>query len=154
MDLMRIMTVVAGEAARQQTDINGCLQLLQAYKFGYRYREDSINANYIYSLATIIDPVNEYGQYRRTPVTFANGGFAVDWDLIPTAMDQWFGMVNDPPDYLVSLGGDKLREYQVAEFLRIHPFRDGNGRIAWILRTRFYDNWESPDPLPKYFPGE
>jgi fido (protein-threonine AMPylation protein) len=73
------------------------------------------------------------------------------WEM---TKDQWFGMVNDPPDYLVSLGGDKLREYQIAEFLRIHPFKDGNGRIAWILRTRFYDNWESPDPLPKYFPGE
>jgi hypothetical protein len=155
MDIARIADVAAGEAERQQTDFNGYVRLVEAYQFGYEFREDQITPNYVYSLAALIEPSkNTFGQYRRTPVTFANGEHAVDWNLVPTAMNQWFDMVNDPSDYAISLGPERMREYWLREFLRIHPFRDGHGRIAWIMRTRFYDQWASPDPLPKYFLGE
>lgn len=155
MDIARIADVAASEAERQQADFNGYVRLVGAYQFGYEFQEDMITPNYVYSLATLIEPSkNQFGQYRCTPVTFTNGGGAVDWDLIPTAMAQWFDMVNNPGDGLISCGPEFMRETFVREFLRIHPFRDGNGRVAWILRTRLYDIWESPDPLPKYFPGE
>lgn len=154
MNIKDIALVAVGEAERQQTDFNGYVRLLQAYQFGYRYHEDAINSNYIHGLAVLIDSTNQYGQYRRTPVTFASGGVSVDWDLIPTAMAQWFDMVNDPADSWLRKNTEVMGDWLVKEFLRIHPFKDGNGRVAWILRTRFYDQWDSPEPLPKYFPGE
>jgi hypothetical protein len=156
LDFVRIGEVAANECVRQGTDFDGFIRLLNAYKTAYKYlRDESLVSGDIFQLANIIEPEkNVFGKYRTTSVVFANGGFAVDRDLIPTAMDQWLQMINDPSDGLISCGPEFMRETFVREFLRIHPFRDGNGRVAWILRTLFYDNWESPDPLPKYFPGE
>ena len=155
MDFARIGAIAAGECERQQVGFDEYVNLLNAYRWAYDADNDApLHPNYIYMLANIIEPSkNVLGRYRQTPVTFANGGCAVDWDLIPNAMSQWFDMVNDPNDNLI-MRGTGMQEYIVKEFLRIHPFRDGNGRLAWILRTRFYDNWGYPDLLPKYFPGE
>lgn len=158
MDFVRIGEVAAGEAERQGCDFNGYVRLLNAYKWAYECNNNvPLHPNYVFLLANMIEPKKNpllMLEYRKTPVTFANGTHGVDWQLIPTAMSQWFDMVNDPSDYAISLGVERMREYWIKEFLRIHPFHDGHGRIAWILRTRFYDQWESPEPLPKYFPGE
>lgn len=156
MDFVRIGEVAAGEAERQQTDFNGYVRLLQAYQWACEADNDApLHPNYIHVLAEIIEPgPNNWAEWRRTPVTFADMSHGVHPDLLSNAMDQWFRMVNDPYNNMLMMGAERMREYWVEEFLRIHPKEDGNGRIAWILRTRFYDQWESPEPLPKYFPGE
>jgi Fic family protein len=158
MDFVRIGEVAAGEAERQGCDFNGYVRLVQAYGWAREASWDialPLHPNYVYMLANMIEPgKNALGAYRSTPVAFANGGYAVDADLVPEAMSQWFDIVNNPGDGLISCGPEFMRKTFVREFLRIHPFRDGNGRVAWILRTRFYDQWDSPVPLPKYFLGE
>ena len=61
--------------------------------------------------------------YRTTPVTFLNGNTGAKADQIPRLMDQ----LCDSDLW------DTDREAFVLEFLKIHPFEDGNGRVAAIL---------------------
>lgn len=61
--------------------------------------------------------------YRQTPVVFANGNEAVSWREVPRLMKQ-----------LVESGLYQRDIHAfVVEFLRIHPFEDGNGRTATIM---------------------
>ena len=61
--------------------------------------------------------------YRQTPVVFANGNDAVSWREVPRLMKQ-----------LVESGLYQRDIHAfVVEFLRIHPFEDGNGRTATIM---------------------
>ena len=61
--------------------------------------------------------------YRQTPVVFANGNDAVSWREVPRLMKQ-----------LVESGLYQRDIHAfVVEFLRIHPFEDGNGRRATIM---------------------
>ena len=61
--------------------------------------------------------------YRKTPVTFLNGNTGAKADQIPRLMDQ----LCDSDLW------DTDRQAFVLEFLKIHPFEDGNGRVAAIL---------------------
>jgi len=61
--------------------------------------------------------------YRTTPVTFLNGNTGAKADQIPRLMDQ----LCDSDLW------DTDRQAFVLEFLKIHPFEDGNGRVAAIL---------------------
>ena len=92
-------------------------------------------------------------EYRTTPVTFANGTEALSAELIPRAMENLMRAHKE---------GDLTPEEFVEEFLKIHPFEDGNGRTASILLNAL--EWQqkgSAGPrrehftmLPKFFEGE
>ena len=63
------------------------------------------------------------GNYRDTPVTFINGNTAPKAMHVPRLMSS-----------LCDSGlWDEDRKEFVLEFLKIHPFEDGNGRTAAIL---------------------
>ena len=68
-------------------------------------------------------PTVRIATYRTTPVTFLNGNTGAKADQIPRLMDQ----LCDSDLW------DDDREAFVLEFLKIHPFEDGNGRVAAIL---------------------
>ena len=68
-------------------------------------------------------------RYRLTPVVFVNGNEGANWQQIPLLMSNLcksgllYGSDEDVRDFIV-------------EFLKIHPFEDGNGRTAAILLNR------------------
>jgi len=69
--------------------------------------------------------------YRRTPITFASGGSASKAEDIPRQMQLLMAsdlQETDPLEF-------------VRQFVRIHPFEDGNGRTASIL----YNYLKNPD---------
>ena len=66
-------------------------------------------------------------RYRQTPAVFANGNEGANWQEIPRLMSQ---LCKSP------LFWDREIEEFCIEFLRIHPFVDGNGRTASILLNR------------------
>ena len=67
-----------------------------------------------------------YADYRETPVVFANGNDGAPWIEIPRLMEQLCAS---------GLFWTDIRAFLI-EFLKIHPFTDGNGRTASILYNR------------------
>ncbi len=83
--------------------------------------------------------------YRTTPVTFVNGNTGAKADHIPRLMDQ----LCDSDLW------DDDREAFVLEFLKIHPFEDGNGRVAAILMNlapRLHDFPQDPNKQTEFVP--
>jgi hypothetical protein len=156
MSLADIARVAADECMRQKVGLDRFVSLLKAYRmartmaaFGGPHESDVLGGG----LAYIIEPSNQ-GAYRKTPVTFPDGGNAVHANNIPRAMMQWWAgieafsdLVGDATAPHVSNVADGL----IKSFLDIHPFTDGNGRLAWLLRVWLLDQWDDPQPLPDYF---
>lgn len=140
LDLALIGAVAGQEAARQQTDLAGLVRLLRAYQWAYDYCDDPLTMVWLKSVAEMVEPKNYQGRYRCTPVTFQNGGSSANWADIPRLMWNW---TNTETHWPV--------DARIKELLWIHPWDDGNGRVAWIVRTRLTDTWESPENLPNYF---
>jgi hypothetical protein len=137
LDLALIGSVAGQEAARQQTDLAGLVRLLDAYRWAF-HAGGALNRHWLAVVATKIEPQNSKG-YRRTPVTFANGGDSAHWSTIDRLIDNWAKNKHWPI------------EARVKELGWIHPYEDGNGRLMWIVRTRLTNTWASPEPLPNYF---
>lgn len=101
-----------------------------------------------------IEPKNR-GQYRHTPVFFADLSTAMAPSLIPSQMTKWWDRLASVWDTRNESDPMHFREdvdWLIKEFLIIHPFQDGNGRIAWLLRVWLLHQWEKPEELPNYFP--
>lgn len=87
----------------------------------------------------ILEP-DSRGKVRSTNVTFASGGSATSGSAAYSASARLFSFLDadvDPDEF-------------VHEYLRVHPFSDGNGRSAWLLRTWLTKSWMSPSSLPHY----
>ena len=89
-----------------------------------------------------------YG-YRQTPVTFRNGGGSINAASVPDAMERWWRM--RPIGLSVTdENAEEVYDEWIKHFLYIHPYQDGNGRTASILRNSFLNMLNSPQDLPDY----
>jgi hypothetical protein len=77
--------------------------------------------------------------YRTTPVTFINGNTGAKADQIPRLMNQ----LCDSDLW------EEDRTAFVLEFLKIHPFEDGNGRMAAMMVNK--DRRFGPSYWPREF---
>lgn len=77
---------------------------------------------------------------RTTPVSFPDGSFGPNAASVPRAIETLFahGDRTDPDGF-------------VKEFLDIHPFEDGNGRVASILWNVLSGTLEEPRMLPYFY---
>jgi hypothetical protein len=109
-----------------------------------------ITRNDLLSVAACIVGANDtFLRYRTTPVYFAGGGSAASHDVLEDAMDRWlveFNELLDKPG--MNLG---LTDQIIKQFLYLHPFEDGNGRMAWLLRNFALEIGHNPLPLPSYY---
>lgn len=78
--------------------------------------------------------------YRNTPVTFADGGFALPASQVRHAMDD-----------LWRYGDDLTPDEFAREFLIIHPFIDWNGRIASCIWNIMSGHGDNPVVMPFFF---
>jgi hypothetical protein len=100
----------------------------------------------VLEVAAMVEPRNA-GGYRRVPVTFDQGVPAIAAELVPRQMER-----------LIENAGS-LHEIEFCKaFLDIHPFEDGNGRVAsliynWMRGVGRRDGLEF-EPLPYFYGGE
>lgn len=154
--MKRVFTAIQVECDRQQVGIDRVMMLADAYSdamhlaadHGQPFELDFLERE---GFAFRIEPKNR-GMYRRTPVFFADLSTAMAPSLIPSQMTKWWDRI----EWLwVNCEGGLHRDdvdEMIREFLVTHPFQDGNGRIAWLLRVWLLNQWDDPEPLPNYFP--
>jgi len=78
------------------------------------------------------------GRFRNTPVTFASGGSSANHEEIHRLVTN-----------LIAHGDVLSPKEWVREFVWIHPFFDGNGRMGAILFNLLNGTLDNPLPLPK-----
>ena len=88
--------------------------------------------------------VNESGEFRRGEEGVFNGNecifMAPPAQMVPKLMDQLFAWMNSVKESLHPLILSSVFHY---EFVFIHPFSDGNGRMARLWHTAFLSQWKS-----------
>ncbi len=126
---------LASESDRQSAD---SMPMVYAYQIASMY-EGPLTEQFILSLARCFG----FSWYRTTPVAFAHGGHASKASTIPDAMPR-----------LISHGPPKddfgWWYLWIKDFLKTHPFQDGNGRIASLLFNWGMGTLNEPFPLPYY----
>ena len=88
--------------------------------------------------------VNESGEFRRGEEGVFNGNecifMAPPAQFVPKLIDQLFGWMKSVKGNLHPLILSSVFHY---EFVFIHPFSDGNGRMARLWHTAFLSQWKS-----------
>ncbi len=126
---------LSSESARQSAPPD---PMIMAYMIANNY-DGPLTERFILDLANCFG----FTGYRTIPVTFASGGNATNYQVIPGAMLR-LG-INTPQKF------DFNGWYEwIKAFLKIHPFQDGNGRIASLLFNWGMCTLNEPFPLPYY----
>jgi len=139
MNIHAIASAAAIECERQHVGIERLWTLIRGYEYASSLSPADITMGSIAILAGIVEPDNG-GVYRKTPVTFANGGTAANAADVVRLVSG-----------LIVHGNDLTVDEWIKEFLWIHPFTDGNGRTAWVLYNFKNGTMNDPVALPDFF---
>lgn len=138
-NLEGIAIVAARECIRQDVDEYALIRLLDAHWYAWRHRDRTPTEGDILELAFKIEPLHNSG-YRRVPVTFADLSTGADWKDVPHAMKTLSSLLPAPDHYDVTKA-----------LLNIHPFVDGNGRVAWVVFNWLGGHLDDPLALPDFY---
>lgn len=114
------------EAINHQTALYFLLDELKGTGAGFAVTPDLVRATHLRMMNGII---SDAGHYRDHGVRIRGGRVALaNFIKIPSLMSEWCGEVNSETTDAI---GMLARSH--AEFERIHPFSDGNGRTGRLL---------------------
>lgn len=151
MNLVKIATACAVECERQQVGLAELGYLIRAYRYVVNVGEQSFDSLGFQILAKMIEPDKNGGGFRIKPVTFANGGSSANSQEIPRLMQSHVEVIDHFNNGLLNfMPREKIVAQVVKEFLWIHPFADGNGRLAWLLLNYLLGTLDDPVPLPDF----
>lgn len=154
---MNVLDYIAHETERQSGTIREALGMYGAWRYAQNTRHEGYRLNE-QALLYMVKCINGITEYRRVPAVFNQGAPAISHDSVPAAM-RALGVALSNPSALepeirngYTVGFD-IPSLLTKEFLEIHPFADGNGRVASILWNFLRDTLDDPEPMP-YFFGE
>lgn len=139
-NLPAIAAAAATECIRQNVDQYALINLLTAHAHAYRLRHLTPTVESILTLGALVEPEVNRNGYRPGPASFADLTVAVAAREVPDAVERLvlFGLPGDTDDF-------------VHHFLDVHPFKDGNGRVAWVLYAWLTGTLHEPLALPDYY---
>lgn len=145
MDLERIGKIAGAECERQQVGVYEFGQLLKAYSAVLGDNDAFRDPLAFQTIGAIVEPVKNRHGFRVTPVTFENQGTAANAQDIPRLMENLCQSIG-----VNTVWDNDIVDSYVKQFLWIHPFRDGNGRVSWILHNYLSGTMDYPHSLPDY----
>ena len=120
---LAIITFCAEECARQKSGEASVAWMVNAYQYAVeRYAvQNTITEEDVLAMAAMIEPEQNANDYRKVPVSFASGE-VIGWENIERQIGNVLGAqdVLNPTEFYT-------------EFEKVHPHKDGNGRLGAIL---------------------
>lgn len=117
---------------------------------------------FVMGIAEMVEPdVNTYNfenNLRTSHVGFMHGGSAAPANDVRRRFDRWCNILfQEMKDYKNGTvqdyidGDESFADVWIKDLLDIHPWADGNGRTASILRNWMLGTLDDPSPLPYYY---
>lgn len=135
---MNVIEYCASEVERQEGTPMEVYGMYRAYKYLCRRSFVHLTEKSLIAMAQHIK-LYEVGEYRTMPAVFNQGPPAMAPQHVPQAMTA---LIEAQP---------LMTAHQFCyEFLEIHPFADGNGRVASLAFNFLSGTLQCPVPLPPW----
>jgi Fic family protein len=145
---MDVLAYVASESERQSATPSETIGMLRAHQlFFENYKDRKVSHNLFFDAINLINGIH---LYRTVAVTFRQViSEPPSHTRVPYLMDNLIYNINEDSWLAQRANADLYTK----EFLDIHPFTDGNGRIGSLLWNFLRGSLHEPETMP-YFYGE
>jgi Fic/DOC family len=138
---LRVLKFIGGQVFRQDRDARYVEPMAKAWAVASKA---PWTVDTVLEIGAHVEPLVNRGGFRTMPVTV--NGNVIDAVRIRERVSELMDMASWGQNKEYGLKADEF--YQ--EFERIHPFRDGNGRVGAILYNMLLERMSDPIDPPEF----